>query len=269
MRGINSMNQTEKRMLSILKELKESYNVIAIKAEFEAEGSRTEELIKLNEVVFRADMDIVIKIGGCEAIRDMYECRLLGAKGVMAPMIETPYAMKKFINSINKVFNDDEKNELEFIINAETITCYDNYDEILNVPGARLVNSVVVGRNDLSGSMGINKENINDEVIYEKTKTFLEKSRLKGMIASMGGGLSIPNNATLMFINKLNPYLDRFETRKVIFKAPEALISINEGLKKAMEFEMLYLQNKCDYYNSLSKNDECRLLSIRSAYKDL
>lgn len=263
------MNRTEKRMLDVLRELKERYHVIAVKAEFEAEGSRTEELIKLNEVVFRADMDIVIKIGGCEAIRDMYECRLLGAKGIMAPMIETPFAMKKFIHSINKVFDEEEKNRLEFIINAETKTCFENYDDILKVPEAFLVNSVVVGRSDLSSSLGIPKSDISNDIMLEKTRVFLEKSRAAGMIASMGGGLSIPDTETLRFIAGLRPLLDRFETRKVIFKSPEAIPCLAEGLKKAMEFEMLYLRNKCEYYDRLSKVDEARLAGMCKAYDRL
>ena len=81
-------------MLDILKCLKEEYNVIAIKAEFEAEGSRTDELVMLNEIVFRADMKLYIKIGGCEAVRDLDQCRLLGTSGIMAPMIES-----NFLNS--------------------------------------------------------------------------------------------------------------------------------------------------------------------------
>ena len=83
------MNRIERKMLDLLNDLKKNHSVIAIKAEFEAEGSRTEELVKLNEVVFRADMDLYIKIGGCEAVRDLDECRMLGASGIMAPMIET------------------------------------------------------------------------------------------------------------------------------------------------------------------------------------
>ena len=55
------MTNQEKKMLDILKRLKEDYNVLAVKSEFEAEGSRIDELVKLNEVVFRADMDIYIK----------------------------------------------------------------------------------------------------------------------------------------------------------------------------------------------------------------
>ena len=55
------MNNTERQMLDILKYLKEVHNVIAIKAEFEAEGSRTDELVMLNEIIFRADMKLYIK----------------------------------------------------------------------------------------------------------------------------------------------------------------------------------------------------------------
>ena len=43
------MNLKEKRMKELLVELKKDYNVLAVKAEFEAEGSRTDELVKLNE----------------------------------------------------------------------------------------------------------------------------------------------------------------------------------------------------------------------------
>ena len=63
-----------------------------------------DELIMLNEVVFRADVDLFIKIGGCEAVRDLDQCKLLGASGIMAPMIETPFAMQKFVNAAQKVY---------------------------------------------------------------------------------------------------------------------------------------------------------------------
>ena len=124
------MNLTEKKMLDILRELKNEHNVLAIKAEFEAEGSRTDELVKLNEIVFRADMDLFIKIGGCEAVRDLDQCLLLGATGIMAPMIETPFAMQKFRGAAEKVYGENI-GDIEWIINAETKTCRKNFDDIL------------------------------------------------------------------------------------------------------------------------------------------
>ncbi len=36
------MNKNETRMLELLKDLKQNHGVLAIKAEFEAEGSRTD-----------------------------------------------------------------------------------------------------------------------------------------------------------------------------------------------------------------------------------
>ena len=116
------MNKTERKMLDILMYLKEEYDVIAIKAEFEAEGSRTDELVMLNEIIFRADMKLYVKIGGCEAVRDLDQCRMLGASGIMAPMIESPFAMKKFVGAANKVYGD-AVDDIEWIINAETICC--------------------------------------------------------------------------------------------------------------------------------------------------
>ena len=44
------MNTNEKKMLSSLLELKEKHNVLSVKAEFEAEGSRIEEMMRLKDV---------------------------------------------------------------------------------------------------------------------------------------------------------------------------------------------------------------------------
>ncbi len=252
------MNLTEKRMLELLRDLKENHGVVAIKAEFEAEGSRTDELVKLNEIVFRADMDLYIKIGGCEAVRDLDQCRVLGATGIMAPMIETPFAMSKFVGAVNKVYTKEEQKEINFIINAETKTCVENLTEIL-AEGQDILNSVVVGRVDLSGSYGLKRDQINSDFIYEVTRKICEAVKQKGLLAGMGGGISLD---AMPFVEKMADVIDKFETRKIVFSKEGISKDIDSGLKKAMEFETLYLKNKCEFYERMAFEDRDRLMML-------
>jgi len=248
------MNETELKMLDILKELRDEHNVLAIKAEFEAEGSRTDELVKLNEIVYRADMKVFIKIGGCEAVRDLDQCMLLGASGIMAPMIETPFAMHKFKGAATKVYGDRIK-DIEWIINAETKTCVGNFEDIMK-EGEGFLNTASVGRVDLSGSYGLPRSEINKDFMFEQTKNLAVTTRSKGLIVNFGGGISFE---AIPFIQNMYPYIDKFETRKVVFKAEKDEKKLKMGIFKAMEFETAYLKNKCEFYGRMANEDKERL----------
>lgn len=254
------MNTTERKMLDILRELKNEHNVLAIKAEFEAEGSRTDELVKLNEIVFRADMDLFIKIGGCEAVRDLDQCLLLGATGIMAPMIETPFAMQKFRGAAEKVYGENI-DDIEWIINAETKTCRKNFDDIVEV-GKGFLKTISVGRVDLSASMGLTRDVINEDEVLEATVDLAVRAKKAGLIVNFGGGISFD---AIPFIQKMYPLINKFETRKVVFKAEDNEKRLKAGILKAMEFEVLYLQNKCEFYDRMANEDKSRadMLAVR------
>lgn len=248
----------EMRMLELLKRMHEEDGVIAVKAEFEAEGSRNDELVMLNEVVFRADMNLYIKIGGCEAVSDLDRCRCLGARGIMAPMIETPFAMKKFKGAAQKVFGDSI-DKMEWIINAESKTCQKNLDDILK-EGKGFLNTVSIGRVDLSASMDLTREEINSDTMFEHTLDIATRSKNMGYVVNFGGGISFD---AIPFICRLYPVNDRFETRKIVFSSSNNEKKLRCGIIHAMEFETLYLENKCRYYDRMAKEDEARMKMMR------
>ena len=248
------MNRTERKMLDILKCLKEEYDIVAVKAEFEAEGSRTDELVMLNEVIFKADLDLYIKIGGCEAVRDLDQCRLLGASGIMAPMIESPFAMSKFVNAAKKVYGN-EWEDIEWIINAETVTCLNNINSILE-EGRGFLKTVSIGRSDLSASLNVKRTEIDSDYMFEKVKYMAERCKDFGYIVNFGGKLSFES---IPFICNMFPINDRFETRKVVFNTTNNPKRLKDEIQKSLEFEKLYLQNKCEFYNRMAKEDESRI----------
>lgn len=253
------MNREEQRMLDSLLELKEVYGVYGIKAEFEAEGARMDELISLRELILRADLHFITKIGGCEAVHDMQQCKLLGATGVMAPMIETPFAMSKFVTAAQRVYGD-QIDTVEWIINAETKTCHANYDGILEA-GKGFLNAVTVGRSDLSASMGIDRKDIESKPVFDATRDLLQKSRNAGHVTNFGGNIGIES---IPFIQGMSDVADRFETRKVVITMDKDENHLRKAIHKALNFELLWLLNKRNYYTRLSAEDEARIERMRN-----
>jgi hypothetical protein len=262
------MNKLEKKMIAVLQDLRENHYVVGIKAEFEAEGTRMEEALRLKEVITKAGLDLTIKIGGCEALKDMYDARSIGVARIVAPMIESPYALKKFLAASKLVFPVDEREQVDFLINLETIDGYNNFDRMLELPELDQLNGIVLGRVDMTGSMGLTREDINSDKIFELAKQLLTKAKKHRLECVIGGGVSA---ASLPFFKKLpTGTLDRYETRKIIFQCPQALgQEADKGILKAVGFELMWLKNKRDFYGMIYEEDKQRIEMLQSRYDRL
>ena len=179
------MNVLEKEMQVILTELKEKYGVFEIKAEFEAEGSRIEELMRLKDVTSSVGLPIILKIGGVEAVTDMYNGLSLGVKGMIAPMAETAFALSKYLSVIKNLVPQDNAKDIEFAFNLETITGFNNLDSMLALADLKLAAGVTIGRVDLTASMNKDRNYVNSEEIYQITEKVMIKAKERGLKTSM------------------------------------------------------------------------------------
>ncbi|MBC2593450.1 citrate lyase beta subunit [Ruficoccus amylovorans] len=263
------MNRLEKKMLGCLEDLRDNYNVIGIKAEFEAEGTRMEEALRLKEIVTMADLGLTIKIGGCEAVKDMLDAKVIGTRAIVGPMIETAYAMTKYVKTAQFSFSEDEREEMDFLINIETITGFENLDSITEAPEFEHIDGIVVGRVDMTGSLGLGRDQINSERIFEMTNIMAKKMQAMGKKLVVGGGVSAES---LPFFRRLPAgSLAKYETRKIIFDATRSLHSEKapEGLIKAVGFELMWLKNKRDFYGNIFKEDAERINMLETRYEKL
>ncbi|PRY98662.1 HpcH/HpaI aldolase/citrate lyase family protein [Jezberella montanilacus] len=261
------MNSTERKMLSILKDMAENSEAVAVKAEFEAEGTRTEELLRLLEIARRADVKIGLKIGGCEAIRDLIEAKQFGVEYIIAPMVETPYALQKYIEAKNKVFTPDERGDIGFLVNIETDSGFQHSAEMAELAASENgIQGLVFGRVDYVGSLAMPRDSVNSPEVLAACRKVALDCKAHGLDFVVGGGISIDAVDVLKSIK--DAHLSRFETRKIIFSG-SALDkpALKQGLLNAVHFELLWLLNKREYYSIITNEDDKRIEMLDKRWK--
>jgi len=251
------MNKLEYEMIDLLKKLKEEYGVIEIKAEYENEGSRQEELMRLKDVTSKVDLPIILKIGGVEAVTDVYNAITLGVGGIVAPMAETSFAVNKFLNLIQTFVAEDNREDIEFAFNLETITGYKNIDDILKLNNLNLLSGVTIGRVDFTASMGKDRTFVDSDKMLEYCTNIFTKCKEKNLTCGLGGAISANSAEFIKFLISRN-LIDKYETRKVVY-TKDAVNNISQGILTGVAFEILWLKSKRRYYHRIKIEDEKRI----------
>jgi hypothetical protein len=229
--------------------------LIGIKQSFEDEGALLEDIKTIRKLTKLNNLKLSVKIGGCEAKSDIHECRYMEVDGIVAPMIETEFALQKFIESVSHISG------IKFYINIESKSGYENIDKILDSPSAKMLSGIVVGRSDFVKSYGHDKSFVNSDFIFEKTYEIMKKAKSYGLETLMGGNLS-PKSVD--FIQKLKDenLIDYVETRNVIIKVDD-VSKLNDSITSAIEFETIWLDYKATKYKEISESYHSRSQTLK------
>ena len=240
------------KLLNYLSDLKTNFNAIGLKAEFETEGASFDDICLLKELSTKSELPLSVKIGGCGDIRSLIDTQRIKANTIVAPMIESPYALQKFVESYKQVYGNSEQKP-NLYINIETLEAINNLNLIFESEYMRDIFGIVLGRGDLAQSLDITVDNkkIEDiiQLIITRTKSYGKKLII--------GGKILPEN--IGHFN--NTGISGIETRKIIFKPP-----VNkEGIIRAIEFEIKWLESK----HSKNNLDIIRLEELHKRINDI
>lgn len=230
-------------------------SLIGKKYEFEAEGLSITQMWSRRLQAQKDGLLFFVKIGGCEAKTDLDLAMEMNADGIIGPMIESEFALKKFENLVAK--HADKLKKIS--INVETITAVDRVDALL--VKTKLVNMVTIGRSDLSDSLGIPGKVESDEVM-ELVEIVSKKAKNKGLAVTLGGGVT---PATIRNIRKRNLPIDFVETRNNVFDASfvheEEILESLQGEITQIDQEIYLYKN---YLSDLASRKEKVLKRIKS-----
>lgn len=226
-----------------------------IKISYEDEGALLNEIMTMRYLTSSVGLNLSIKIGGCEAKRDIVDCIDLGCDTIVAPMIESSFALKKFIHSLNQYNYDREKG-----INVETINAYNNLRELSDEFSK--LDFVTFGRVDFVGSLNKDRNFVNTDEMYDMVNSVFKQAKLHNSKCYLGGAISIDSKD---FIRKLLDanLLDKFETRYIIFDCCKIDFNkFEELLYLANVFEVEWLKYVNRKYTLLANKDIVRIKMI-------
>ena len=246
-----------KQLIKQLKSLKH-LDVVGIKQSTEDEGALHTDILTMRRITESCGLKLSVKIGGCEAKTDIEFCDMIGSDGIVAPMVESEFAMQKFIESTI------DMKDIKYYINVESKTAYKNLSNILDSPSSKLLSGIVIGRSDLVKSYGYDNTQVDTKFINDIVKDILTQCKKYNLDTLMGGNIS-PTSS--VFIKKMydSKLLNYIETRNVIIKLTDKNCNnISEIIKSSLMFESEWLEYKSNFHSKISEQYINRSIQIKN-----
>lgn len=239
-------------------ESKEKGRLSGFKISFEDEGATLEDLIEMRLLSISCEVPLFVKIGGCEARTDINNCKTYLVDGIVGPMIESNFALEKFIRSSQEVGFCGKK-----FINIETKTCMQNLDKVINSPSSTSLDGLTIGRSDLAASYGLTKKSVDSPELHSVIEQALAAIKDKGFITTMGGNVtnSSEKNVRSLYEKGL---LDKIETRNIIIKlTPDITNNLTKAINEALFLETLILEHRKNRTGNLNTKNIKRLEELK------
>lgn len=165
----------------------------------------------------------LVKIGGPCARADLRLAHAVGATAVIAPMIESPFAMLRFLEAADDELGADRQSVAR-AFNLETGQALAQLDALLDVPGAAQLGFVNIGRSDLGASLGLQ---VGDEALHDVVADAIARLHARGFEVHVGGKVT---RATLEPLLARAPFA-MFHTRFLAFRVgPQVGAAIDAAL---------------------------------------
>jgi hypothetical protein len=208
-----------------LQALKEDHALAGIKGGTEVEAMSFDEILLMREIS-RNIVPMTVKIGGPEARNDVAFMLRHGIDVILAPMIESVYALKNFVDTMGAL---DPKGKCLLAINMETVTAYEKLPAIFSSDYFRRVGKVTVGRSDLSASMNLD---VDSREVANMTRHIVALARVYNKTTSVGGQIN-PENAHAIQRDVKSDYVN---TRHMLVSCEKGA-DIAENVRAALEWE--------------------------------
>jgi hypothetical protein len=212
-----------------------------LKGEFEAEGLSRDSIAAEAAFAARNGLPYLVKIGGCEAKSDMRFLIMQGIRSIVAPMIESAFAMRKYQDMLAPGAFDHVG------VTIETADAVRRINDILDA-GEKL-DSVTVGRSDLTASYG--GSDVNGEETVAMVKTVARAARERGLPTTMGGSVNAKTIELLRHDDELRDLVACVETRKCVMTMQGFLQP--GSLEQAFAVERALLDMQASHYGELAR----------------